>query len=364
MLNQIRLPAVSRPGSRAFLLLLIALLALFSWRSVLAQELQCAAPQNEDWGAAGTSAGYFQSDVGYFESKLPASFAEGLGRGKRGIDLWTDGLLRDARWGLRNGRSKYPEQADGQERGPRNRATPAKPASESNSAIKDTGICPTGSMVIIATGEKLLSQVDATSGGLYGMTLARTYRSATAAGRLFGAHWSSSLDPSSVTKSTLPCINTEVGCIPRDATVTFPDGAKYKYTWMPTSPGEYQVNGAAAMGTLSGGVTPSSGWWLSIGTRSYTFNSTGTQLGVTDPDGVSISYAWSSTGTSTVTNKVGKTMTFTRGANGLVNQVTDLANRTWSYAYNANGMLATVTSPGASPDVRSYHYPESVTSAR
>ena len=29
----------------------------------------------------------------------------------------------------------------------------------------------------------------------YGMTLERTYRSANASGRLFGAHWSSSLPP-------------------------------------------------------------------------------------------------------------------------------------------------------------------------
>lgn len=303
MLTQLRLLAATWPGFRAPLLLLIALLAPFSWGSVLAQELQCTAPQNEEQERPGFL-------VGDFESKLPPSFVEGHERAARGITLWTAGLVRDARWGTRNGQSRYPEKVDGQER-PGSRAAPVMPASESNSAIRETSIGPTRSMVIIATGEKLLKQTDASVGGLYGMALDRTYRSINTTGNLFGPNWVSTLDPVRVTRSSLPCVSTEIGCIPRDATVTFPDGAKYKYTWMPSSPGEYEVNGNAAMGTLSGGVTRTSGWWLSMGTKSYNFNSVGRQTEYSDSSGDTATQTWVGGQLTKVTNRVGKTFNFT-----------------------------------------------------
>ena len=240
--------------------------------------------------------------------------------------------------------------------------TPAKPSPENNSETEDAcsesspSTSPTtGKPVVIATGEKFVQENDASSGGLYGMTLDRTYRSISATGYLFGPNWASSFDPYRVTKSTLPCINTEIGCIPRDATVTFPNGAKYKYTWMAVSPGEYQVKGSAAMGTLSGGVTSSSGWWLDIGTRSYTFNSSGRQLSFNDSAGDALTQTWVGSTLTKATNKVGKTFNFT-WTSGRVSQVLDPAGNAWLYAYNANGMLSTVTSPGAAPDVRTYHY--------
>ncbi len=258
---------------------------------------------------------------------------------------WLAKLRHDARFGVR-----HTEKRDGLDETP-----PAMPVAEADSAVDSTGICPTGSPVVIATGEKLLPQTDASSAGLYGMTLDRTYRSVNATGRLFGANWTSSVDPYRVTKSTAACINTEVGCIPPDATVTFPDGAKYKYTWMPTSPGEYQVKGNAALGTLAGGITPTSGWSLGIGTRSYVFNSTGRQLSASDSAGDAWTQIYVGTTLTKVTNRVGKSFNFTWTA-GRVSQVIDPAGNAWDYSYNANGMLTSVTSPGPSPDARTYHY--------
>ena len=235
---------------------------------------------------------------------------------------------------------------------------PAKAASEQNSEINEkcsTDNIPTSDFpVVIATGEKILPESDTRSAGTYGMTLDRTYRSVNASGYLFGPNWASSLDPHRVTKSALPCVNTDVGCIPRDATVTFPDGAKYKYTIVTVDPGSYQSQGSAALGTLF--YVPSSGSWsLTTGTRNIVFNSSGRQLSSTDVLGATLTYTWVGSRPSRVTNNVGKAFNFT-WTSGLVTQVLDPAGNAWNYAYNANGMLSTVTSPGSSPDVRTYHY--------
>jgi len=63
---------------------------------------------------------------------------------------------------------------------------------------------------------------------------------------------------------------------------------------------------------------------------------TGTQLvEARSPNGAVVKFAWT---------------------NGRVSALTDPSNQIWRYTYNGNGMLATVTSPGADPDVRTYHY--------
>jgi Domain of unknown function (DUF6531) len=300
-------------GSFTFVAVLAALTFAVLCLDARAQDL-CEPGQIEAQGGEDEGAGFL---VGHFQSKLPPRFTEGKQAGVSWIDLLLAQLQWDARFGLRNGKPRYPEKEDPEALAGKAKIRPARPASEANSAIRGSGLCPTASGVVIATGEQILSQVDVRIAGLYGLSLERTYRSAGAAGTLFGANWPSSLDPSRVSKSTSPCINTEVGCIPPDATVTFPDGSRYKYTWMPTSPGEYQVKGAASMGTLS--TSRYGGTSLVIGSRTYSFNAGGTQLSVMDTDGVSITYAYSATGTSTVTNRAGRVLTFTRGSNGRVN---------------------------------------------
>ncbi len=138
--------------------------------------------------------------------------------------------------------------------------------------------------VIVATGEKLLDQTDSASDGLYGMTLERRYRSVGASGKYFGPNWTSNLDPYRVTKSTFPCVNTDIGCIPRDATVTFPGGAQYKYTIVSVDPGAYQANGSDALGTLQYDIG-SATWLLEIDKKTYFFNAGGTLTQVLDAGG-------------------------------------------------------------------------------
>ncbi len=58
---------------------------------------------------------------------------------------------------------------------------------------------------------------------------------------------------------------------------------------------------------------------------------------------------------TTITNLVGQQVTLTWTGNR-VTSVSDPASNVWNYAYNAGGMLQTVTSPGAAPDIRTYHY--------
>ena len=230
-------------------------------------------------------------------------------------------------------------------------ATP--PPAQSDSAINRCEA--TVNPVIIATGEKFLDQSDASSGGLYGMSVDRTYRSVNATGVLFGPNWTSSLDPMRVTPST-PCVNNGQGCYPLTATLTLPSGAKYKYTWKSPYtryPGEYQSRGSAAMGTLSTGG-PGTGWQLEMNDRVYYFDTSGRETRVADTAGQTLA-TYNGGALATVTNKVGQSFTFT-WAGSRVSQVTDPAGNAWTYGYNASSMLATVTSPGPLPDVRTYHY--------
>ncbi len=213
-----------------------------------------------------------------------------------------------------------------------------------------------GNPVILATGEKILPQVDGASAGLYGMSLERSYRSNSSAGYFFGAKWTSNLDPYRVTKSALPCWNTDIGCVPRDATVTFPGGVKYLYRMDPAEPGTYTVNASIALGRLTY-QTGNGGWGLEMGGRNYYFSSSGRMFSVYDAAGrLELNYTYTST-FARVTNLVGRSFTFTYAAGtSRVAQVTDPGGNVWNYSYNGNGMLATVTAPGAPGDTRSYHY--------
>jgi YD repeat-containing protein len=188
------------------------------------------------------------------------------------------------------------------------------------------------------------------------MTLSRVYRSANASGYLFGSNWTSSLDPYRVVRSTQACMNTESGCFTRSATVYFPDGSKYKYTLLPLSPGEYQAQGAAAMGTMSGGLS-GSGWSLEMGKRTYQFNSLGRQTSVTEASGSVLNYTYTAGYLTRVSNQNGRAFNFT-WTGGKVTSVLDPAGNAWTYGYTGN-MLTSVTSPasaGVTADIRTYHY--------
>ncbi len=233
----------------------------------------------------------------------------------------------------------------------------ARPAAANNSDATPTLSHPmTCSGVIVATGEQTVTTTDASMHGLYAMGIHRRYRSSDVVGAFFGARWLSALDPHRVTKSTLPCINTDVGCIPRDATVTFPGGARYLYTMVATDPGVYQVQGAVALGSL--GYSPGTGAWsLNIDKTTHTFNASGRHL-TTSVQGIgtTLTYTYAGSQITRVTNLAGKYFSFAYEY-GAARWVTDPAGNVWGYEYDpSTGMLIKVTAPGANPDVTSYHY--------
>lgn len=204
--------------------------------------------------------------------------------------------------------------------------------------------------VVLASGEKVLDETDAAAGGLYPLQLTRRYRSAGSTGFLFGPNWASNLDPYRVTKSTSPCQDTEVGCVPVDATVTFPDGRVYKFTPKADEPGSYHVKGAASLGVLTY-VVASGSWSLDVMGRGYVFNSLGRQVSSGDA-----TYTWTGARVTRVTSRTGRYFDLTWGANSRVSHVTDSAGGVWVYGYTTDNMLSSVTSPGSPADVRTYHY--------
>lgn len=209
--------------------------------------------------------------------------------------------------------------------------------------------------VVIASGEKVLRETDASASGLYALNLSRIYRSAGTNGYFFGPNWSSEIDPFRVVKSTAACINTEVGCIPPSAKLILPDGTSYVYTPDPLDPGSYRVKGNASLGVISYALS-SRTWGGDILGRSYSFNSAGNQLKVSSGPGSDVTYTWVGGRVTKITRTAtGASLNFTWLVDK-VSQVSDAAGKVWTYAYDANGLLASVTSPGTSPDIRTYHY--------
>lgn len=212
---------------------------------------------------------------------------------------------------------------------------------------------------MVATGEKYKVETDFNPQGLYALNMIRTYRSVNTAGVLFGPNWASSFDAPLLKPSTTT-IMTETGLYPREATITFPDGSKYKYTInMSEGSGTYSVNGAAGTGVLRYHRTTRL-WTLSRNKVNYHFIASGgiaTRLSDLNSNTI-LRYDWVLNGAyrvTRVTNAVGKYVSFT-WTGDRVSQVTDTAGNVWSYSYNSNRMLERVTSPGQNPSIKTYHY--------
>lgn len=230
----------------------------------------------------------------------------------------------------------------------------AKPDDPDNSDPKCGGT--TGNPVVIATGEKYKSEDDFTSFGLHGLSLTRTYRSKNAGGMLFGPNWPSSLDPAALAPSS-QTINTEAGPRPARATLKLPGGAKYVYTLNPADGNTFlylAVNNARA-GSLYRSSTGA--WTLYMDQQRYNFAVGGGIVASIDRFTGERLLTFTKSGqlVTQISNLVGQSVSFTWTA-GRVTQVTDPAGRIWNYAYATNGMLVQVTSPGASPNIRTYHY--------
>lgn len=238
--------------------------------------------------------------------------------------------------------------------GGRGRSMVSKPVTVDDSGTDDKTCNP----VLFMTGEKFKEEFDFVSEGLAGLSLQRTYRSRKAAGKLFGPYWMSNLD-FPVVRGSEPIATTAGREVYKSVVFTLPDGASYKYKLQNHDTFEgswanYSVDGATATGTLR---LDDWGWTLRVGKYEYWYNSAGKILRVTDQvTGHSYNFEYPSLSVMVVRNTGGKSMTFTKGANGYIATVVDPNGGRWSYSYNSSGMLSRVTSPGAVPSFRDYHY--------
>jgi RHS repeat-associated protein len=239
-----------------------------------------------------------------------------------------------------------------------------KPTSDDNSDAKGCSSASSGSTnpttsnpVVIATGEKFKVEHDFIAGSSYGLPLERTYRAFNTTATMFGPKWMSAYDFPYLRKSG--CYkHSDYGnlCLPETVTLTLPDGATYTYDRVPQLVILYKVKNSAAGGTFI--YDPYLGWELYRNGKTYAFSAAGMIQSIKSPGGlVLLQYTY---GTNPfqpirVTNAAGQAVQFT-WANNRVTTVTDPAGNNWTYGYNASGMLSSVTSPGPSPNIRTYHY--------
>lgn len=251
----------------------------------------------------------------------------------------------------------------------------AKPPSINNSNKER---CPdstttTSHPVFLPTGEKYKDELDFESNGKHGFNLTRTYRSINATGTLFGPNWMSSLDPSRLVPSGELVHHRGWPSRPKNFTLTEPDGGKYVYNFTRIGPPVHEgpddgdwypeyfvfsVKDSAATGELR--FYPD-GRPITVtkNKTTYNYNEALYLRSVSDaPTGLSLTYTYTSEAVprlERITNRVGQYVKFIWTGNR-VTQVKDPAGNTWNYGYDVNGMLTSVTSPGQSPDVRTYHY--------
>lgn len=210
--------------------------------------------------------------------------------------------------------------------------------------------------VIIATGEKYKDESDIVAGSTYGLDLRRTYRSFNTSAKMFGPKWMSTYDYRTlVFTGCYRDPDYPNRCFPTSILYSGPDGASYTYTRF--SGLQYKVRNSASAGVLEfDGLQ----WVLYKNRTYYYFSSPGGVIQrIADSGGVTLqTYEYPSASSNRPTrilNRGGQAISFTWSGTR-ISAVTDPAGNVWSYTYNSNGMLATVTSPGPSPDVRTYHY--------
>lgn len=263
--------------------------------------------------------------------------------------------------------------------------------------------CPrTGNPVVLSTGEKLLPQADYPAEALHGLPLTRTYRSMRTTGKMFGPHWTASLDHPRLAWTLANCARQLNGaCVPRAVTFTQPDGASFDFLlgdfWLeggydpqravdankaasfasPSVAWErdsaspqaatlrnsgnfygYSARDSVAMGSLI--WNRGFNWTLTINKTRYLYNNAGVILSITSPSGAVTTFSgdasYAGTGQITrVTSPTGRFLVFA-WANGRVVSMTDHAGNQWTYGYHPSGMLAWTRSPGGQADTTSYHY--------
>lgn len=231
---------------------------------------------------------------------------------------------------------------------------PAKDPCENSGAASGT----TSQPVDIATGVKLLSELDFTSGqGEGALSMLRTYRSTRSGSGIFGGKWSATIEQTLSFKYALQeCHGQLAGPLACSATGD-PLSIMVRY-----GSGAGRTFDAAGSGTWvseDGATISKSGtdWVLSHSEGGVeTYNAHGQAVSIMDARGVGNQYAYISNRLATVTNSSGRSMGFTWSGNR-VSAVTAPNGKTYGYGYTG-GYLTSVTLPD-SLGTRTYHYEDS-----
>jgi RHS repeat-associated protein len=229
---------------------------------------------------------------------------------------------------------------------------------ESCSGPNSSGNPSKSNPVILATGEKIQIEHDILATGIRSLSLDRTYRSASATSSMFGSRWQSTYDyPALKTSGCVKYSDYPNQCFPDSIVLTLPDGATYTYARTPVI-GEYKVGNSASMGTLT--YTLGQNYSVHIGSKKYIYSASNRTIQSITKDGgevlLSFTYASGFAGRpSKVSNGAGHFINFTYNSSVYVSSATDQDGNQWLYSYSGN-MLVSVTSPGTSPDIRSYFY--------
>lgn len=238
---------------------------------------------------------------------------------------------------------------------------------ENNSSVDRCDGNPTSSNpVVLATGEKLLHQLDIRAGGSYRLGLTRTYRSASNDFGMFGAKWTGSHDFKSLGFSG-PCFyhpDFPTTCLPKTIRRKLPNGTVYLFTRDGTADLTWRVANSSAGGRLTYNGPGGGAWLLDEGDRTHQFNDGGQLQNIRASSGallLTVSYLPNTNRVMRVTDVAGRSIEYS-WSGSRVTGARDPAGQLWSFAYNAHGMLSEVRSPGAAGVVRNYHY-ESPTGA-
>lgn len=205
--------------------------------------------------------------------------------------------------------------------------------------------------VIIATGEKILQQTDFSVGGLHGIAMRRTYRSASGYGSVFGNEWASDLDGPKLRVFYQGCSYWDGFCYPSQMQLVEEDGAVY--TFYRGTGTTYTANSSAALGQIQYDKSQQR-WTLTRDKKSYFFLSDG-GLERIELGGVVLQTRVRTADTLTVRSLGGYSvvLSFTGGK---ATRATLPDGSYYTYSYNAAGRLETVTGPGPDPDIRQYVY--------
>jgi RHS repeat-associated protein len=211
--------------------------------------------------------------------------------------------------------------------------------------------------VRLSSGEKYQPEIDFTGHGLYGLSLARTYRSNATTGLTFGPKWPSTYDYARLQFSG--CVRLPdypAVCFP--ATIVYTDNGGSSWTYTRGSNGSYKVGNAASAGRIE--YDYDSEQVILFKERETFYYDLLGRIQVIQGGGagskLTFTYGGIFNTLLSVTNAANQTISFNRNTSGFVTSVVDPGGNTWTYSYTTGGMLSSVTAPGVGGGARTYHY--------